>query len=388
MNALKISSKYRQGKTSFSTAQSSVWYCLGLWFAWHTSSVIIAGRSKYPEDLLPESFRWWPRNTRGEFANVGLERNLVLLIVEFIHANYGESQLGIPDVQFNELASTVDIIIHTAWKVDFNHSLEPFEPVHIQGVRNLIDGGIHSSHHPHIVLFSSISSVEDWKSVHQDESVSEKPISSHRVTQKMGYGELKHISECILNFASEKVSVSIVRVGQIAGPILVAGAWNRDEWFPLLVKMSQSLGYLPSYTLDADWIAVDSSAASILEIAYFLGIIDEAWTFNIVNPRSTAWASLLNTVLKRLKPQIQLVELRKWIQVLEQSDRENHASLSKSLPLRSWTSTAPLKTRGWRQAWSIAWRMGSLQAGLSLSLNPWTRTRWISCSPSGLIRYC
>lgn len=53
--------------------------------------------------------------------------------------NDGESHLGLSDAQFNELTSSVDIIIHNAWKVDFNYSLESFKPVHIRGVCNLID---------------------------------------------------------------------------------------------------------------------------------------------------------------------------------------------------------------------------------------------------------
>lgn len=183
------------------------------------------------------------------FANFGLKGKLDFPRVEFIQANYGNGQLGIPDAQFNELASRVDVIIHNAWKVDFNHSLESFGPGHIQGVRNLIDLSIMSSRHAHIVFISSISSVGNWKRIHQDEPVSETPVSDHHVAQAMGYGESKHVSECILNVASETsgVPVSILRVGQIAGPVLAAGVWNRDEWFPSLVKTSQSLANLPDY---------------------------------------------------------------------------------------------------------------------------------------------
>lgn len=264
------------------------------------------------------------------FANLGLERSLNLPRVEFIRANYGESQLGLPDAQFKELASTVDIIIHNAWKVDFNHSLESFEPVHIQGVRNLIDWSIHSSRHQHIVFISSTSSVGNWKSVHQGELVSESPVSSHQVAQKMGYGESKHVSECILHVASERsgVPVSVLRVGQIAGPVSAAGVWNRDEWFPSLVKTSQSLGFLPNYIPDANWIPVDSLAASVLDIARSAATTGKAQTYNIVNPKSTAWTSLLDTVLKRLNPHVQVVELSEWIQMLEQIDRNNTRELT------------------------------------------------------------
>lgn len=78
------------------------------------------------------------------FTLLSLSPNLNTPRVEFIHANYGEAQLGLPDVLYKELTSTVDIIIHNAWKVDFNHTLSSFSPVHIRGIRNLIDWNLSS----------------------------------------------------------------------------------------------------------------------------------------------------------------------------------------------------------------------------------------------------
>ena len=268
------------------------------------------------------------------FASRGLQRNLDSPRVEFIEVKYGENQLGLSDQQFSEMASTVDVIIHNAWKVDFNNSIESFEPVHIRGVRKLIDWSIRSSRHPHIVFISSISSIGNWRSVYHDKPVSEVHVSNHHVAQETGYGESKHVSECILRVASEKsgVSVSVLRVGQIAGPVApravsATGVWNRDEWFPSLLKTSQSLGCLPNYVPEADWIPVDSLAACILDIGHFATTKGKSWTYNIVNPQSTAWVSLFDTVVKRLSPQVQIVELSEWIQMLEQIDQNNTREL-------------------------------------------------------------
>lgn len=268
------------------------------------------------------------------FTCRGLQGNLDLPKVEFIEVNYGENQLGLPDQQFKEIVSTVDVIFHSAWKVDFNHSIESFEPVHIRGVRKLVDWSIWSSRLPHIVFISSISSIGNWRNVYHDKSVSEVHVSSHHVAQETGYGESKHVSECILSVASEKcgVPVSILRVGQIAGPvapekIAVTGVWNMEEWFPSLLKTSQSLGCLPNYVPEADWIPVDSLAACILDIAHFATRERKSWIYNIVNPQSTAWASLLDTVVKRMSPQVQVVELSEWIQTLAQIDQKNTSEL-------------------------------------------------------------
>ncbi len=267
---------------------------------------------------------------KENFALFGLKCDLSR--VEFLRANYGEAQLGLPDSQFNELISTVDVIIHNAWKVDFNHSLESFQPVHIQGVRNLIDWSIKSSRHPHIIFISSISSVGNWARVHQQEPVSETPASNHHVADRMGYAESKHVAECILHAASSRsgVPASVLRVGQIAGPVSTPGLWNRAEWFPSLIQTSQSLGYLPSSIPSADWIPVDTLAATILDIVQFAATTGKAQTYNLLNPHSTPWTSLIDTVLKRLKPQLEVIELSEWTQKLSQVNRnDTHALTAK-----------------------------------------------------------
>ena len=209
--------------------------------------------------------------------------------MNFIQANYGQSQLGLADAQYHELTSTVDIIIHNAWKVDFNHSLESYEPIHLQGVRNLIDWSLYSIRHPLIIFISSTSSVGNWTTLHPDKAVPEKPICDHQVAQPMGYGESKHVAEYILGTASERsdVPVTILRVGQIAGPVATPGIWNKDEWVYSLIKTPQSLGYFPRNIPDVDWIPVDTLASIILDIVHCTAGMAGALTYNLVNPQCT-----------------------------------------------------------------------------------------------------
>ncbi|KAI9879042.1 MAG: hypothetical protein M1830_009784 [Pleopsidium flavum] len=265
------------------------------------------------------------------FAKLGLKYDLDSQKVEFIQADYGQSQFGLPADQFGELTRTADVLIHNAWKVDFNHSLESFEPIHIRGVRNFIDWSIRSERHPHIIFISSISSIGNWATVHVgDEPVPETPITSHEVAQEMGYGESKNVSERILGVANEEcgVPVSILRVGQIAGPLMAKGVWNKDEWLPSLIKTSKSLSSLPSYIPDIDWIPVDKLATIILEIVHFGVTTDKARIYNILNPKPIPWMSLVDTIRKRLGPHIQLVQMREWIETLERLDGNDARELN------------------------------------------------------------
>lgn len=85
---------------------------------------------------------------------------------------------------------------------------------------------------------SSISSVGNWKNVRPNEQVLEIPISTHDSAQDIGYRESKNIAEYILHVAKEKsgLPVSILRAGQIAGPVTIAVVLNRNEWFPSLIN--------------------------------------------------------------------------------------------------------------------------------------------------------
>lgn len=50
----------------------------------------------------------------------------------------------------------------------------------------------------------------------------------------MDYGESKYIAEQLLKKAEKDsgVSAAICRVGQLAGPVVIDGVWNKREWLP------------------------------------------------------------------------------------------------------------------------------------------------------------
>ena len=50
----------------------------------------------------------------------------------------------------------------------------------------------------------------------------------------MGYAESKYISELLLEAGAKESGVPAVicRVGQLAGPVVKGGTWNKQEWVP------------------------------------------------------------------------------------------------------------------------------------------------------------
>ncbi len=241
--------------------------------------------------------------------------------VEFLQVEYGQPDFGLPTQKYKELLASVDTIIHSAWKVNFNHSLESFEPVHIRGVRNLVDLQIQSAREPRIVFISSTSSISRWPTLGDNKGpIRDDFITNFDAAQFMGYGESKHVAEHILHDVGEKAGVpsTILRVGQIAGPLSSKGVWNEDEWVPALVKSSKALGCLPSGIPDVDWIPVDSLASIIIELSVSAPLEEKgASFFNLVNPHATAWETLLETLREHLGPSTEVVPLEKWIKRLQ-----------------------------------------------------------------------
>jgi nucleoside-diphosphate-sugar epimerase len=179
--------------------------------------------------------------------------------VEFIHARLGNEKLGLPELKYEELKRSVNLIIHNAWKVNFNHKVEAFERTYIEGIRCLVNFSLESTRKAHIHFMSSISTIGAWAPDH-GQSVPQIPLEDPNVAIRQGYRESKFISERICAIASARsgVPTSIYRIGQIGGPTTENGVWNKREWLPSIVATSKALKQVPKSlgTKPVDWIPV------------------------------------------------------------------------------------------------------------------------------------
>jgi thioester reductase-like protein len=129
-------------------------------------------------------------------------------------------------------------------------------------LRNLIDLSLQSQHNTHIHFISSVSTVGAWTR-QMGCLVPEEPIENIDVVLRQGYGESKHIGERICLEASRRchVPTTVYRVGQIAGPTLSGGQWNRQEWLPTIIVSSKAMGKIPNRlgSMTIDWVPVVSN---------------------------------------------------------------------------------------------------------------------------------
>ena len=144
----------------------------------------------------------------------------------FLQSNIAKTRLGLEIQTYLTVLKEVNCIIHNAWTVDFNRSIQYFHDTHIKDVQHLIDFASQSRNQARLFFLSSISTVQSWEAEKQENQqtaatkVSEQIFENWNVPQCMGYAEAKHICELLLKEASLlHVSTSICRVGQIFGPV-------------------------------------------------------------------------------------------------------------------------------------------------------------------------
>ena len=239
--------------------------------------------------------------------------------ITFIKCDLSHPQLGLDYDVYSNLLYEVTDILHNAWQVNFNLSLESFD-THIRGVRHLVDFSARSKHNAHIFFLSSISAVMNSSS----STIMEQMYEGNDVATSGGYAESKHIAELLLHQAGlqSQVTSTICRIGQIAGPVHEDGIWNKREWLPSLVGSSKYMLCIPESlgSLDRiEWIPVDILASIIVELFESQARPSITQVYHVVNPSSVTWSSLLPVVEKHLGVSAQIVSLAAWTERMRAS---------------------------------------------------------------------
>ncbi|KAF4573087.1 putative NRPS-like protein biosynthetic cluster [Pleurotus pulmonarius] len=241
--------------------------------------------------------------------------------LEFHDVELNQPGFGLPDGIYNTILASTTLVIHNAWSLNFNWTLSTFEPVHIRGVRNLVDFALSSprKHPPRIAFTSSISTVGAYTTG----MVPETPLSDPMVCMPHGYARAKFVSERILAVAAEErgLTTASFRIGQIAGDS-VHGIWNSSDSVPALLKGCQELGIIPTdWVPSLTWTPVDTVAQTIVDICMNR---DEAHgTFHVSHPSPTPWIAVVPHIASRLAtkthPEIKSVTMREWVLQLKES---------------------------------------------------------------------
>ena len=241
--------------------------------------------------------------------------------VSFLQSDFSTGYFGLSKDTYNAMLLSVTVFIHSAWTVDFNVSLESFEPVHIAGTRRAIDFALAAKFRPSIFFISSIASVGNWNTKHGGSLVPETvaTLFDNQLPFAQGYAESKHVASQILAIASDRSGLksAVIRAGQLAGPSEEQshGIWNRHEWLPTLVATSKALGKIPKSLGSqdkVDWVPMDKAAGTIVDLVMTAvessfqeantgkhgkdEVVQNIDVFHLVNPRVVSWGQLYPVV--------------------------------------------------------------------------------------------
>ncbi|KAG1870691.1 putative aminoadipate reductase [Suillus subalutaceus] len=250
----------------------------------------------------------------------------------YTETDTSNDHLGLDEELYQKIRTSVTVIIHNAWRLDFNLALSSFDS-HVRGMRNLIDLALSSPRHPkpRFMFASSVSSAQSWG--REKGPFPEEVEYDAGIAVGLGYGASKYVSERIL--VKSKLPATSFRIGQVSGGP-PRGAWSTTNWVPIFVKSSVSLGALPEAQGFVSWIPPHAISNAILDVAF--AEEEPPIVTNLVHPRPTAWKTLVQSIANAMvehkitSDPLPFVPFSEWLERLESSAKDVNEETMKRIP--------------------------------------------------------
>ncbi|KAJ5622949.1 acetyl-CoA synthetase-like protein [Penicillium lividum] len=275
-----------------------------------------------------------PERQRSALIKRGIDPDILSSDrVVMVDADLALPHFGITKDLFEQASlptlNEIQLIIHNAWRLDFNLGLSSFKP-NMDGVVNLINFALTSplQEHPRIFNMSSISVL----SAHPTGWVAET-TADPRFVAPTGYGQSKYIGEKLLEAAP--LTTCSIRIAQLSGST-TNGAWNVTDWLPMLVKSSKVCGGLPAGKEDIAWFPVDKAAQAIIELTKAQTVPP---ILHLAHPRPIKWDTFVNRMAKSLD--VPIIPFDTWIQRMS-SPEASDQSLNPAVKILGFFKARPL----------------------------------------------
>ncbi|KAL1660005.1 hypothetical protein GGF50DRAFT_130616 [Schizophyllum commune] len=254
----------------------------------------------------------------ASFADKGLDPIILaspkLVVLE---GDACAENLGHTEEVYANLLDEVSIIIHAAWRLNWNADLDAFEP-NIRATRALVNFARKARHAASLrfIFTSSIGSAHSWDAAARGPVPEELFEDPAVCIGGNGYGQSKYVAERLL--AASGIAFSSVRIGQASGG-MPRGAWNTSAWFPTLVKLSLHLGVLSSDEQPVAWLPMDVVAHIMADLMFSKTPLPPS--LNVAHPRPILWSQMIKYVrvsLKRMAHRdLRIIPFHEWMLRLE-----------------------------------------------------------------------
>lgn len=268
-------------------------------------------------------------NLHIRYPNMAMDR------VTFWKINFTDATLGLPSDEYNLLLEECNLVIHNAWRVNFNMDLTSFGD-NMTSVERFIELSAASRYRARLVFISSISSTGIWSQRHVPrQNVPATIVTDLHRTLDLGYAESKHVSEHVLAAANKAgIPATVVRMGQLCPCVLDEDRpWPKDDTMPVYIRTCKALGYLsPDFVESLDWVPVDVAADIVCDIVQHdstLGL--EMTVYNVVNSHRTPWSAFLPAI-KAWAGEVSEIDMLEWMRKLREREVSADAETRNRLP--------------------------------------------------------
>ncbi|GKZ57838.1 putative PKS/NRPS-like protein biosynthetic cluster [Aspergillus niger] len=266
--------------------------------------------------------------------------------VKFWQADLSQERLGLTEEEYSYLRERVDIIFHNAWMVNFNLPLSSFRS-QLEGTGRLLNLIKGSARQAAFHFISSIAAVSGRSTILPETDHIAETLHGPSTVLSQGYAESKYAAEVLCDLVARETqqTIAIHRVGQLGGPAdAEAGMWTTRDWFPALVRTSQTMKELPGSigSIPVDWVPIDVAARSIVQIGCgkHSGRLastesNHAEVYHITNPHISHWEPLAQIISQACSTKI--IPLRVWVKNLTNrlSDPNLNEEVMQKIPAAS-----------------------------------------------------
>jgi thioester reductase-like protein len=217
----------------------------------------------------------------------------------------GKPLFGLSQQRWNELAASVDAIVHNGALVNFGYPYVSLKAANVEGTLTVLKLATSVQLKPvHFVSTLSVIPMPHHRGQSGPKSrtkIPEVPLTEDPAGLEGGYTQSKWVSERLVDLAKQRgVPVTIFRPGRITGHS-ATGATNVDDVLNLRMKGCIQMGCAPDIDMPCDMTPVDFCSRAIVDIT----LKSTSWIektkpyiFHLNNLSSLPWQTVFSTVTR------------------------------------------------------------------------------------------
>lgn len=192
-------------------------------------------------DLATDNYSAGLARIRKNLLDLGLWNDSIIDRIDVLPANIARKRFGLSDDAFEELASSIQVIIHSAATVNLVYPYASMQGANVFGTREILRLACKAGATVHHISTNGVlpPSTEGWSE--------DVMLSVDEVPEKLidGYGQTKWVAEqLILEAARRGLPARTYRPGTISGHS-TSGSTNTYDLLNALIVESLLLGYAP-----------------------------------------------------------------------------------------------------------------------------------------------